>query len=159
MTAFFVGGEGQLYLDQSTVYLQAGYLDGEKNGEDDEIFTDTFFVRGQFRYYFAENVRAALGLAYADGRVDEEKNTEVVDWGAELEWKPEDFPVSLFAAYEGMDLDQRPGESDHLDEHVIKLGLRLDFGANSIFERDRLGAGLDTPRFGRWLGEANGPLE
>jgi hypothetical protein len=58
-----------------------------------------------------------------------------------------------------MDMDQRPGEGDHLDEHVIKLGFRYDFGANSIFERDRLGAGVDTPRFGRWLGEANGPLE
>ena len=156
---FFIGGEGQLYWDQNTFYLQAGYLDGGENDSNDNIFTSTFFARGQFRHYFTENVRAALGLGYADGRVDEEKNTEVIDWAAEVEWKPEDYPVTLFAAYEGMDMDQRPGESDHLDEHVIKLGLRYDFGSYSIFERDRLGAGLDTPRFGRWLGEANGPLE
>ncbi len=158
-TAWFIGGEGQLYIDQATLYLQAGYFDGEKNDFDDEILTNTWFVRGQLRYYFTENFRAALEGAYAVGRVDEEGDTDIYDWGVELEYKFDETPISVFAAYEGTFIDQTPGESDKLEEDIIKGGVRFDFGSNSIFDRDRRGAGLDTPRFGRWQGESGGPLE
>ena len=159
-TGWFIGGEGQLYRDQNTFYVQAGFFDGGDSSDDSaNILADTFFIRGQFRHYFSENFRAALDAAYAVGQVDEEDNTDLIDWGAELEYKPDELPVSLFVTYEGLDLDQNPAEDDTLTEHVFKVGLRWNFDGTPIFDRDRLGAGLDTPRFGRWQGEAGGPLE
>lgn len=158
-TGYFIGGEGQLYIDRATFYVQGGYFDGEKNDLDDSILTDTYFVRGQLRYYLTDNFRGTLEGAYAVGRVDEEDDTDIYDWGVELEYRFDESPISLFASYEGTDMDQTPGESDKLSEDVYTVGLRLDFGASTVFDRDRLGAGLDTPRFGRWQGEAGGPLE
>lgn len=159
ISAFFVGGEGQFYWDRTTFYGQAGFLDGGENGSDDPILNEAFFARLQVRHYLSDNTRLAAQVAYANGEVDEESNTDVFDWGAELEHKLDSFPLSVFAAYEGMHMDQNPGEDDRLTEHVAKIGFRYDFGASSIMERDRYGAALDLPRFGRWLGEASGPLE
>ena len=67
--------------------------------------------------------------------------------------------MSVYLGYDGGFYDQRPGEDDHVVEHMVKVGARFDFGATPVFERDRLGAALDTPRFGRWLGMAGGPME
>jgi hypothetical protein len=158
-TAYFIGGEGQLYVDQATFYVQGGYLDGEGDDFDEQILNDTYFVRGQLRYYLTDNFRATVEGAYAVGQVDLEDNTDIYDWGAELEYKFDDAPISVFASYEGTFMDQTPGEEDKLSEDVYTVGLRLDFGTTTIIERDRQGAGLDMPRIGRWQGEAGGPLE
>ena len=159
---YFIGGEGQYYADMNTFYVQAGYLDGKTSNDDtddDGVLGDAWFARGVWRHYFSEVTRLSLEGSYANGQVDEEPDTDVIGWGAELETAPADWPMSVYLGYEGSYYDQEPGESDTLDEHMIKIGARFDFGAGSVFERDRLGAGLDTPRFGRWLGIAGGPLE
>lgn len=158
--AAFVGGEGQIFLGNETLYFQAGYLNGESSSSStDGVLSSAYFARAQLRHYFNDNFRAAIDLSYANGKVDEEPHTDVFGWSGELEYKIEKTPVSVFVAYNGTYMDQTPGEDDTLFEHVGIVGLRYSFDSNSLLKRDRLGAGLDMPRFGRWLGEAAGPLE
>jgi hypothetical protein len=154
--AFFIGLEGQLYLGQNTLYLQGGYLDGE-DSDDNDVMAHSAFVHGGWNYYFSDDMRLATHASYANGKLDDDK-THIVDWGVELEGRPDGWPVTLFAAYDGLYAKQN-NENDKLLDTTVKVGLRFDFGGPTIIDRDRRGAGMTLPNFNRWLGLTGGPME
>lgn len=159
--AYFLGGEAQVYSGRNTYYAQLGYIDGSQydciDYCIDGVFASSFFARLQWYNYLTDNIRTSIGLQYAIGRVDQDPNTDLFNVTGEFEYSLSNRPLSVFAAYHGSYYDQEP--SDKMLEHVVLVGIRYSFSSTSLFERDRLGAGLDLPNFGRWLGNASGPIE
>ena len=155
-THYFAGLEGKMNFDMASLALQGGYLGS--NGEDAEHFDDALFVRGIGQVFFNDGHTMLQGdVAYANGTQDydsdEAEDLDVYAWGAELEHALNmgigGGAVSLFAAYDGLHLDEADGEA--LTDHTVRLGFKLRVGAMTPQEREMLTA-PDLPNVGRWLG-------
>ena len=55
--------------------------------------------------------------------------------------------------------DQKGNDDDSITTHSVSVGFRLFLGPNSLQTNDREGVGLDLPRFTRWVGMTDDPLE
>lgn len=170
---YFVGGEVQGYVEDLTLYVQAGYLDGERtnNQNQDDTFRDAAFVRGVARWFMSESSRLELELSYADGDADVEPDGHtVLEWGVRYDTVLAGLPIigdtPVFVRYRGarFENDDAPGggggaggggeggadSEDYLD-HTFMVGTRWSFGGDNMKQFDRVGATLDLPNFGRWV--------
>jgi hypothetical protein len=155
---FAAGGEAQLYLDNMTLYLQAGYLDSDK---DDDFIRDAGFARGVLRWFFTPDNRLQAELSYVDGTSDSDgADTTVLEWAVRYDTILPNLPVlgdtNVFIGYRGSDFDKKGSDPGGFTDHTVLLGIAHNFGANSVQEMDRTGVTLDLPNFGRWVaaGEA-----
>lgn len=166
-TFAFVGGEAQFYLQDWTLYGQAGAIIA--SGDDDILGNDdvndaAFFVRGVARWFVDDMSRLQVEGAFANGDVDDGEdvdgfNMDVFEWGVRYD-RVVALPVigetQLFAGYRGTSFDKNGnsgGESDDgsFVEHTFMIGTSISFGGNTMQEFDRVGATLDTPNIGRWV--------
>lgn len=171
----FIGGEGQLYLEDLTLYVQAGYLDAERTNtqNQDDTFRNATFVRGVGRWFMSETSRLELEFSYADGDADTEPDPHtVIEWGVRYDTVLAGLPIigdtPVFVKYRGarFENDEAPGpgpapggggggeggfdSEDYLD-HTFMVGTRWSFGGDNMKQFDRVGATLDLPNFGRWV--------
>ncbi|HEY4406949.1 MAG TPA: tail fiber domain-containing protein [Xanthobacteraceae bacterium] len=157
-----IGGEGQLYWMQGTLYLQGGY---DRTVSVDS-FTDNIhasFVRGTGRFFFDQNLMLEATGQYAKGARDFADTSflpasgvpsqpfQTLLWQAKLEWKPAMLPFSFFLKYQGSEtrydtlndggirtLDQRT-----TDQRFVG-GVRLYAGQGITLQgNDRAGTTLD----------------
>ena len=155
---YAIGGEAQLYLNDFTIYLQAGHFDGESDGGDPEdAFRDAFFVRGVGRWYITPDSRLQAEFAYADGKQDtDDQDMEVLQWGARYDMVLAGLPVigdtQVFVGYRGVHAENfdDPGDNGEFTDRTIMVGSSHSFGGSSMKETERFGAGLDLPNFMRW---------
>jgi len=162
---YAVGGEAQLYVNDLTFYLQAGYLDGEDPDDNfaagTDAFHDAFFVRGVARWFITPDSRLQGQIAYADGKQDgpAQYDMDIIEWGVRYDMILADLPVigdtPVYVGYRGARFDNEgsgPGGDDgQYTEHTIMVGTSYSFGGNTMREFDRVGATLDLPNFGRWV--------
>jgi hypothetical protein len=160
------GGEGQLYWNQLTLYLQGGY---DRTASPIDFTNDNvhaWFVRGTGRYFFDQNVMLEATGLYANGATDftsggflgmngiSSLGFQTWLWQAKLEWKPATIPFSLFAKYQGAQTkyDQLtevfPGfgtetRNQKVTDNRFLIGARLYMGQGSLQSNDRTGATLD----------------
>ncbi len=161
-TLLFAGVEGQLYLQDFTLYGQLGYLDAEEqDGDDCDCFHNAWFARAVGRYFVTPDTLVQAELSYADGEQDtgDSYDMNIIGWGARLEHSYSSVPLTTFVGYEGARYsNDSDGDFDDgsFIEHTIVAGLKFKFGTDSLKDNDRYGATLDLPRFGRWVasGEA-----
>lgn len=168
----FVGGEAQAYLEDLTLYVQAGYLDAERtnNQNQDDTFRDAVFVRGVARWFMSGTSRLELEFSYADGDADTEPDSHtIVEWGVRYDTVLAGLPIigdtPVFVKYRGarFENDDAPGNGggggggeggfdseDYLD-HTVMVGTSWSFGGDSMKQFDRVGATLNLPNFGRWV--------
>lgn len=154
-THYFAGLEGKMNFDVASLALQGGYLGS--NGDDAEHFDDALFVRGIGQIFFNDGHTMLQGeAAYANGTQDYDGSGDDLDlyaWGAELEHALNvgigGGALSLFAAYDGLHLDEADGES--LTDHTVRLGFKIRTGAMTPQERE-MHTAPDLPNAGRWLG-------
>lgn len=164
----FIGGEAQGYLEDLTLYVQAGYLDAERtnNGNGpEELFRNATFVRGVGRWFMSETSRLELEFSYADGDGDNDPDSHtVIEWGVRYDTVLAGLPIigdtPVFVKYRGarFESDDGPGSGaengfdseDYLD-HTVMVGTRWSFGGDNMKQFDRVGATLDLPNFGRWV--------
>ncbi|MEM9470306.1 MAG: hypothetical protein AAGA00_00010 [Pseudomonadota bacterium] len=168
----YVGGEAQMYVDDFTFYVQAGYLDAERTNTQnrDDTFRDAVFVRGVGRWFMSETSRLELEFSYADGDADTEPDDHtVLEWGVRYDTVLAGLPIigdtPVFVGYRGarFENDDAPGNpngggggeggldsEDYLD-HTIMVGTSWSFGGGNMKQFDRVGATLDLPNFGRWV--------
>ncbi|WP_337660564.1 hypothetical protein [Anderseniella sp. Alg231-50] len=157
-----VGGEAQLYLNDLTFYVQAGYLDGYVQDADrEDAFHDAVFVRGVARWFMTPDSRLQAQVAYVDGHQDtgDSYEMDIVEWGVRYDMILAGLPVigdtPVYVGYRGARFDNEgagPGADDgQYTEHTIMVGTTYAFGGNSMREFDRVGATLDLPNFGRWV--------
>ncbi|MPZ36750.1 MAG: hypothetical protein GEU95_01590 [Rhizobiales bacterium] len=154
-----VGGEGQLYWNQLTLYLQGGYDTVLGTPANVHVNAHAWFVRGTGRYFFTPNTLLEGTVLYANGEVEYESfipasgstnGFETWLWEAKLEHRFATTPFSLFAKYRGSDTKFDPisfggGDSDELKitDHRVLVGLKLFMGQDTLRSNDRDGATLD----------------
>jgi hypothetical protein len=154
-----VGGEGQLYWNQFTFYVQGGYNTSVGTYDSEP---HAWFVRGTGRYFFTPNTMLEGTLLYADGEVE---RTVFFDtplsfgfrtllWEAKLEHRFATTPFALFVKYRGSDtkfdqvtFDFGGTEDNKVTDHRVLVGLRLFMGENTLLANDRQGATLDIKEF------------
>jgi hypothetical protein len=167
----FIGGEAQGYLEDLTLYVQAGYMDAERTNTNnfDDTFRNATFVRGVARWFMSETSRLELEFSYADGDADTEPDGHtVIEWGARYDTVLAGLPIigdtPVFVKYRGarFENDDAPGggggggnqgdpDSEEYLDHTIMVGTRWSFGGDNMKQFDRVGATLDLPNFGRWV--------
>ena len=158
-----VGGEGQLYWNQFTLYVQGGYdtiVGNSLSGE-----PHAWFVRGTGRYFLTPNTLLEGMVLYANGEVEYNALTlspgasttqgfQTWLWEAKLEHRFATTPFSAFVKYRGSETkfdtvttfavgpDTFTFERKVTDHRVL-VGLRLYLGQNTLQSNDRNGATLD----------------
>ena len=152
---YVIGGEGQLYFGDWTLYGQGGYLDSEES--DNDGMSDTAFGRGVVRWFTTENSRLQAEASYGDGIVDGNDDGHLIEWAARYDTVlglPVVGDANVFVGYRGAHF-KNEDENDSYTDHTFMAGFRMWFGGNTMLEFDRVGATLDAPNFGRWVGAGN----
>ncbi|KZK83725.1 hypothetical protein PsW64_01891 [Pseudovibrio sp. W64] len=153
----FIGVEGQYYLQDITLFSQAGFLDGDD--DQNETIDNGLFARGGASYYFTPNTKLTGSLSYVSGdrynhpNPREARNGEVniFSWGAEFKQSFTALPVGLSASYNGHDFQIKGDESDEPVIHEFRFGAFFQFGTTTLQENDRTAAGSDLPQLKRWI--------
>ncbi|MBC8036247.1 MAG: hypothetical protein H7X89_03415 [Rhizobiales bacterium] len=154
---WFVGGEGQMYFDMSTLYVQGGYFDAEVDGPDKiDAFHDAFFGRIVGRHFFSPDSRLQAEFSYANGdQDDDDKSMDIFGWGARYDHQIFES-IGLFAAYDGGYYDNGSGtDTGSYYEHVARGGVSISFGRPDMLEADRSGPNLDMPWVTHWAASGN----
>jgi hypothetical protein len=179
---YYLGGEAQAFVGRATVYGQLTY------GSDDATVTDSNGINAkvELRYFPQDNLKLALRGGYEffkitpDARYNycwadacsDKANT--VSIGANAEYRLAGSRVSVLGDvdYRAIKLKSRVdyGAGDYefsrqtAGDLRLMVGVKLNFGAGSLFERDRSGASLDPVRslgqhaaaFGDGYGDGSG---
>ena len=152
---YLVGAEGQYFLnDKTTFYVQASYL------FDDTIVyqSDGYNLGAQLRYFPQPNLALRVEGNYQKLNRDNstESYTDTVDvksWmlGVSGEYR---LPNSRFSLISGFSFTR--GERDEANslysffqrtnDKKATIGIKINFGSQTLIERDRKGASLDPVR-------------
>ena len=157
---WLLGGEGQLYLDNITLYVQAGYFDAEEHDpefeEDDDAFQNAWFGRIVGRYFFSPETRLQGEFSYANGEQDDDnQDMDVYSWGARFDQQIVEH-LAIFAAYNGGYFDNGSGnDTGSYYDHVIRGGISITLGRSDLISTDRTGPNLDMPWAGHWAASGN----
>lgn len=162
---WFAGGEWMQFFGATTLYAQAGYLDSR--APDPEQLQNAWFIRGVGRAFLNNDRTMFQGeLAYASGEQDTDAtpsvfvdNVDLFAWGFRAEQQFDglqlgDTVTSVFAAYNGHRIEEMSGGTGNridLTDHMIRVGLVVQFGGATLLDVDRYGPSLDTPDIGRWI--------
>jgi hypothetical protein len=153
--AHFVGGEAQFYVNNVTLYAQAGYVDYSQQGFAPNIVLDEgFFARGVLRWFLGNGSRLQLSGQYSEadyitgfGTPDMKSFAIGARYDFDL-----NLPIAgqtpLFIGYRGVFTENCTNNNDFADtsEHTIMVGTSYSFSGDRITV-DRSGATLDTPDF------------
>jgi hypothetical protein len=119
--------EGAVTFDNLRLHGQAGISSLVHH---DPGYSETFnvFAQGVLAYYIDANLKVSVAAGVSQESWDDGDETVLaLNWGAKVEKKLDDSPISLFAAYEGWYWEQ--GDSVwREDSHAIKFGARFAFG-------------------------------
>lgn len=138
-TRYTVGVEGQVYLDNVTLYGQAYLGQHTINSSTADIRG----VRGMVRYFATENLRFEGELGYRE-LATSSGSADTVVFGAEATYRFDNSPVSVFGRYQFDHLTSTGGGGADIHKYVV--GAKLSFGSKTLLEEDRHGATMDTAR-------------
>lgn len=137
----FLGLEGQAYFGDLTVAVQGGkqtlgspILKAQSGSNPDGSFANV-----QTRYFIKDNWRVDGSISY--GNIDVMSGS-LKSKGLALgtEYRFSDSPISVFAKYDY--LDNSAGSTD-LKNHRAMVGVKFNFGKETLKSRDRDGASLN----------------
>ena len=152
------GGEGQLYWNALTLYVQGGYDTVAGRPASDHLNAHAWFVRGTGRYFVLPNTMLEGTVLYANGEIKYDNGFvpasgptngfETWLWEAKLEHRFTATPFALFAKYRGSETKFDPIQFGSIDElkvtdHRVFVGLKLFMGQDTLRSNDRNGATLD----------------
>ena len=144
---YFIGAEGQYFLGAVTLYGQVAYQDYSIiNTTNVDVGGTGFNLAGQVRYFATPDLMLALKADYEKlNGTGEANGIDVSSWrvGGRAEYRFAATPISAFG-----DLSYRSSEVSYNstykeNETRALVGLKLNFGSKTLFERDRSGASLD----------------
>ena len=165
-TTFLIGGEGKLYMGRVSFGGQMAYGIVDANNSYDN---NGPFAAMKLRYFPSDNFMLEVRGEHAQLKQTPGSNSgyncpdycytvknTMWDLGGKAEYRLSNSGFSLFAEADYRNLDNRNNyvnfpsyfsinqrESKNLRAMV---GLKVNFGSKSLFERDRSGAGLDPVR-------------
>lgn len=134
--ATFLGLEGQVYLDNMTLYGQLGQGKWKYNTTttDPDVMATL-----ELRYFMGENLRLDASINYLKEDAATYKWDQTT-YGIGAEYRFSGSPLSALARYEYADEDQSTGWSANNQRFLI--GVKLNFGKDSLRKSDREGASL-----------------
>ncbi|MDP1863740.1 MAG: hypothetical protein Q8K52_07535 [Thiobacillus sp.] len=137
--ANFLGLEGQVYLDNMTLYGQLGQGKWKySSGTTDPAVMATL----ELRYFMRENLRLDASINY----LKEDAGTlfkyvwNQKTYGVGAEYRFSGIPLSVLGRYEYADENQNTGSS--ANNQRLLIGVKLNFGKDSLRKSDREGASL-----------------
>lgn len=143
-----MGIEGQLWLDNVTLGVQAAILDiSDHNGGDNEgLDEDAYLLRGIGRYFFATDMKAEIEIAYTEASnvIDGVHDGNAFEWAVSVQARLADAPLYGTLSYRNGNYDATT-EGDESDVSTVAVSLSYLFGTNSLKDNARSGASLDTP--------------
>jgi len=150
-TYWFLGIEGQRQMDNTILFGQVGYLDGDDEYE--EVLNQGGFARIGARRFTQSNTAYMAALSGAFGKQDnnDEDDPSALIGNIELEAEHGygSGETSLFASYEGTFVSFDGGDHN-TNFHSFMLGLRWYPGATNLMSAYAGPGSLDLPSFGRW---------
>lgn len=165
-----VGVEGQAYVDDLTIYLQAGVAQGDRVDIGGGAFYRDYgqfkFVRGVLRYFLNDNLKLSAEASYAEGEigyyafqgdyVGTEVPVSIATIKLGVDWRPDGSDASFFAAYEASLNSQSISGVDRSSiDHRLLAGLKIDFAAETLKARDREGVTWDLPQLADGIAQGN----
>lgn len=134
----FIGGEAQFYADNMTFYGQGGYVDFVPDGFIDPGLDDGYFVRGVFRWFFADNSRLQIEGTYLNADFDfGGSDYEAFSIGGRYDFTLAGLPLigdtALYVGYRGTFRDsclRRYGAD--VNDHTIMAGTSYSFSGDLI---------------------------
>ncbi|MCR9237787.1 MAG: hypothetical protein NXI17_14055 [Alphaproteobacteria bacterium] len=160
----FAGVEAQRYYDQTTLYGQLGWIDGQWGSDDDgyDSLSNAVFARAMVRYFVNPATRLDLSAAAFYGQMDDDFSDEVKGGSltAGIEHQIHDSDFSIFSGYEIGYYNQNEDGHDELVEQTVWAGLKYRFGVDgTLKQQDRDRPSLDLPPLLRWMAQTAGPLD
>lgn len=132
-----IGGEAMSTMDQIQLYGQVGYTKGF--GDVDDV--SALYARGEIRYFVNPNMMLSANIGAA--RVDYGKSDQIdaVRWGAKAEYRFDDSPISIYAAYQG-NYQTESDEDEEWTVHTALVGIKFNFGSDTLEDAAKSGATL-----------------
>jgi hypothetical protein len=138
---FYAALEGQVFLDNFTLYGQLGLLNWQHDEFDDLEFAG-HFATIEARYFLSPDFRIEAHLGFAAYELSEsEFGGSTINFGASAEYRLTDSPISLFAKYDFYSASLDADDATRTD-HRFLVGAKFNFGTGTLIERDRAGASL-----------------
>ncbi len=141
-TAIYGGAEAQLYIDNVTLYGKVGV---SATGVDDSEWGElsSVFAEAKIRYFVTDNLRLDAYVGLDSAKIDDYSvKLTTAKIGAGIEYKFDNSPISAFGQ-----VDYYSSE-DHghggIDGYRLLVGLKFNFGDDTLKARDRSGPSLDT---------------
>lgn len=137
----YAGVEGQLYLDNFTLYGQAGIKDLKAEYQD----FSGYFGKLEGRYFLTPDFRieAHLGIGTLDVPELDEWVTTTLNVGLGAEYKIADMPFSIFAEYDYYRGDFERDDDPIGERHRAVIGIRFQIEDETLLDRDRKGPSLE----------------
>lgn len=149
----YAGAEAQVYLDNLTLYGQAGWQQMQQEISTFDIKADGFFGSFEARYFLTPDLRidGHIGVSTWEQSIPIDVTLTTVNLGIGAEYKLENLPISLFASYDYYTSTYDQTFAPTIDRHRLLVGAKIAIGEDSLLDRDRNGASLkpvDAPFFG-----------
>lgn len=123
----------QFYMSRTTLSGDLVYSDPEGSS------TDFWGLDGELRHFATDNFSIQGNLGF--GQVSGGGSADTWSAGIGAEWQMTSAPISIYGGYQRFDIDGAPDATD-----AFGIGARWNFGGQSLFERNRSGAGLGRPQ-------------
>jgi len=143
---YYVGAEGQAFLDQFTAYGQVGW---QKTAPDDnDVYLEGWFITGELRYFVTPDLKVEVHAGHKETTVNvpEAPELRTLNFGLGAEYRLPDLPFSVFGKYDYSTTSIADWYS--VDSHRVLVGLKFNLGDDSLQQRDRNGASLKPVDFG-----------
>jgi hypothetical protein len=139
------GIEGQVFLDQLTLYGQVGlqHLDFESWSEEQ----NGWFATAEARYFITEDLKVSAHVGLSQTRwIGYDTGHNTVNFGIGAEYKITDMPISVFGAYDFTSTTDTYFPYT-IDSHRLTVGLKFNLGEDTLQARDRNGVSLKPVEF------------
>ena len=145
---YFLGVEGQYYLNNITLYGQAGFSDIISGDDNHAEMTDAWFARAIGRWFVTPNdkVEGEFGYYHSEDIVTGGQGPVTnYNWGALYEHRFAGTMFSAYAEYDGHSRDDDSHSDSGLTEHIFMIGGRIHLQQPDLLTADRYGATFDSP--------------
>ncbi len=134
--------EGQATFGNFQLYAQGGFTDSLSI--DNYGYLTARYIRGEARYFATPNLMLAANLGYTYETYDgHDYPLKATTWGADVEYKFDKSPVSIFASYQGSYTSETPNEpGETWKTHTVLAGVKFSFGDQTLQSAATSGATL-----------------
>ena len=152
------GAEAQVDIGQVVLSVQGGETRSIATANPDYDVVAPY-VRGEIRYFLTPNlvVSGNAGAMY-ETYDDPDEPLSATTWGAEVEYRFDNSPISIFAGYQGS-YEAENTEARYWTKHAVVAGLKFNFGTDTLQAAAKSGptlrdynpiTGVQSVRYNNW---------